>query len=339
MVALEWVEIDVPGEIFDLDSTYSEFVKIVGITSTGAPLVAAVDGTRIARVAAKVPDSYGSGATSPTGDYGNDGFVQQSTPRLGLPAHLYVGDIDVFGGGPFESWHRDVLVDDDGPAVWASLLFDDEGDLRAVGARRDEGKDWRAQLWEVHPDDGEWRIAEAGRSPRLRGVPSTSSLVTSTEEVRVLLAENHADGPRLWVIDADPYTPQRWQRQPLEGGADTVTDILSWAIGTWVAGSRDNQAVLWDFDDGQGEVSIPRIELDPETPVVKVLRLPVAGQPAFATQSVDGPSVWVGGREVWRELKAPAGTLTAAAASDQGIYLVIDGTLWFRYLPWDRELP
>lgn len=329
------------GEITDMDATYSRFLTLAGRTDDGAPLVAAVDGNHVAQVAGKVPDDYGTGASSITGDYENTGFVQQEAPSLGRPARLYLGDLDAeFGKGELEEWHTDTLVHADGvPAPWASLLFDDEGDVRAVTARRERGA-WRAHLWEVHPDDGRWRVTQRGAGPRLRAAPSATSVVTSTEEVRVHLAETTAVGARLWSIDADPYAPTRWRSTPLDGGADSVTDILSWAVGTWVAGTRDGQAVIWDFDAVGGEVDLPDVTLDSEAPVVRLLRLPIGDlQPAFAAQRPEGPSVFVRGTSRWRELKAPAGTMTLAAATDQGFYLVIDGELWFRPLPWDAALP
>ena len=208
-----------------------------------------------------------------------------------------------------------------------------------MGALQQGDGRWRAHLWEAYPDDGSWRVEERGDGPLLAQQPDAATLVTSTEEVQVWLAETVEEGVRVWSIPGDPYSPYPWQRRRLEGGADAVTDILSWAIGTWVAGSRDGRAVIWNFDDGTGEVDIPDITLDPEHPDVRLLRLPVAGQPAFAVQAPGGPSVWLRGTGDWRELKAPAGTLTLAAATDQGFYLVIDGALWFRPMPWDETFP
>jgi hypothetical protein len=338
-VAPEWQAIPMDGEIADVDATYSQFLTVTGRADDGAPLVAAVDGTDVIRVATKVPDDYGTGATSATGDYSNEGFVQQAAPALGRPARVYVGSLDTELGGELEEWYRQRLVHPDGGRPpWASLLFDDEGDVRAVTARRERGS-WQAHLWEVHPDDGRWRVAERGVGPRLRDAPAATSVVTSTGEVRVHLAETTDAGARLWSIDADPYFPTRWRREELVGGADSVTDILSWAVGTWVAGTRNGQAVIWDFDAVGGEVDLPDVTLDPEAPVVRLLRLPIGDQqPAFAAQRPDGPSVWVRGTSQWRELKAPAGTISLAAATDQGFYLVIDDVLWFRPLAWDAEL-
>lgn len=339
-VAPEWRAIPLDGEIADIDATYTRFLTVVGRDADGGPLVAAVDGTDVVRVGERVPDAYGTGASSATGDYSNDGFVQQAAPALGRPARVYVGSLDTELGGELEEWYPQRLVHEDGGRPpWASLLFDDEGDVRAVSARRERGS-WRAHLWEVHPDDGRWRVAERGPAPRLRQEPSATSVVTSTEEVRVHLAETTAAGARMWSIDADPYFPGRWRRQPLEGGADAVTDILSWAVGSWVAGTRDGEAVVWDFDRAGGEVAVPDIALDPDAPVVRLLRLPIGeSQPVIATQQPDGPSVWVRARSGWREWKAPAGTMSLAAATPEGVYLVIDGVLWFRTLAWDTALP
>ncbi len=341
VVAPEWRAIPVEGVISDVDGTYTELLTVVGTARDGRPLVAAVDGDHLTQVASKVPDAYGTGATSATGNVENDGFVQQAAPALGLPARLFLGYIDPeYGDGLFEEWHRSTLVHPDGaPTPWASLLLDDEGDVRAVGARREHGA-WRAHLWEAHPDDGRWRLTERGPGPRLRAEPSARTLVTSTEEVRVYVAENAAARARLWSIDADPYHPTRWRSEDLEGGADTVTDVLSWAVGSWVAGTREDHAVVWDLDHVGGEVDLPDVELDPGSPLVRVLRLPIGDQqPAVAVQQPDGPSVWVRAESGWRELEAPPGRMSLAAATAQGLYLVIDGELWFRPLPWDSVLP
>jgi hypothetical protein len=340
LVSDEWQRVDgVPGRISDVDATYTQYLAVTGRTDDGAAMLAAVDGATVLRVASDIPRGYGDGASSATGDYENEGFVLQTDPEAMRPARIVVGQLNAGWDVP-EAWHPDVLRDRSGrPASWASLLFDDEGDLRAVGAvRQDDGR-WRAHLWEAHPDDGRWRVEERGDGPLLAQPPDAATLVTSTEEVQVWLAETTGEGARVWSIPGDPYDPYPWQRRRLDGGADTVTDILSWAIGSWVAGSRDGRAVIWDFDDGAGEVDIPDIPLDAEDPSVRLLRLSVSTQPAFAVQAPDGPSVWLKGVGAWRELKAPAGTMTLAAATDRGFYLVIDGALWFRPMPWDEQFP
>ena len=336
----DWVQVDgVPGEISDIDATYTQYLIVTGRSDDGAATLAAVDGATVLRTASDIPRGYGDGASSATGDYENEGFVLQTDPAALRPARIVVGQLNA-GWDVSESWYPDVLRDRSGlPASWASLLFDDEGDLRAVGAVRQADGRWRAHLWEAHPDDGKWRVEERGNGPLLAQQPDAATLVTSTEEVQVWLAETAGDDVRVWSIPGDPYDPYPWERRRLAGGADAVTDILSWAIGTWVAGSRDGEAVIWDFDDGQGEVPIPEVALDPDHPEVRLLRLPVATQAAFAVQAPDGPSVWLKGVGAWRELKAPEGTMTSAVATDEGFYLVIDGALWFRPMPWDEQFP
>lgn len=37
--------------------------------------------------------------------------------------------------------------------------------------------------------------------------------------------------------------------------------------------------------------------------------------------------------------EAPTGTLSLAAATEEGVYLVVDGELWFRRLARDTVLP
>lgn len=44
-------------------------------------------------------------------------------------------------------------------------------------------------------------------------------------------------------------------------------------------------------------------------------------------------TVWVRKGRAWLRIPAPAGKLLAASTSDDGVYVLIEGTLWFRSLP------
>ena len=76
-----------------------------------------------------------------------------------------------------------------------------------------------------------------------------------------------------------------------------------------------------------------RARLDPVHPVVYLAGLPIGRTMVLATQSADGPTVWVRkGRDKLR-IPAPAGKLLAAQASLDRVYVLIVGTLWFHPLP------
>jgi hypothetical protein len=330
-----------------MDATYSARLGIAGVLDDGGPMAAAVKADRVNHVAGRVPVTYLDGVHGITGDIENDGLVEMSDPANGVPARLHMGWIgdDKWNEDPFapafpelEEWHTSTLRDDRGrSAVWASLLYDDEGDVRAVGVVP-VGDRWRIRVWEQGSRG--WHLADAGRPLFLASEPTQSSLQTSTEEVVVTVAGMIGRGagdphPSVWRLESDPRRTHEWVRAPLSGGAEQITDLRSWALGTWVAGTRGGKPAVWDWSDAQGEpIPLPDIELDPERPVVRFLQGPVAWPLTIAVQSPAGPSVWIRKDGDWREVVAPPGRLTLAEGSSYGPYLLIDGELWFWAMPF-----
>ncbi len=52
----------------------------------------------------------------------------------------------------------------------------------------------------------------------------------------------------------------------------------------------------------------------------------------LATQSLDGPTLWVSRGRDWQRIAAPPGRLAAASVVGDGVYLLIEGSVWFREL-------
>ncbi len=140
--------------------------------------------------------------------------------------------------------------------------------------------------------------------------------------------------PGLEHHDTPDFSHGRWQRHELLPAADGLTDVAYWDVGWWVAGYRALQPVVYDFDEGEGaSLPVPDTRLDPRHPAVLVADIPVAGPMVLATQSKDGPTVWVGEGSDWSRVPAPPGRLLGAERVGAGVYLLVEGNLWFRELP------
>ena len=105
-----------------------------------------------------------------------------------------------------------------------------------------------------------------------------------------------------------------------------------------MSGHRDLRPVVYDFDQRNGAtMPVPDTRLDPGHPAVYIARSPIGAPMVLATQSADGPTVWVEKRRGWLRVPAPAGTLRSAQTVHNGVYVLIDGTLWFHSLPGRRR--
>jgi hypothetical protein len=167
-------------------------------------------------------------------------------------------------------------------------------------------------------------------------------LLTATTEVQVVVAGTVSDRPRadgtapeIWSLyDTPEDSGGRWQRHPTATVPDGLTDVASWDLGWWVAGHRDGRPVVYDFDAASGAaLPVPDTRLDPEHPLTLVAGIPVGERPlVLATQSVDGPAVWVDEGVGWSRTAVPPGRLSAAQRVEDSVYVVVDGALWFRAL-------
>ena len=223
--------------------------------------------------------------------------------------------------------------------LWFWPLMDGEEDFRTVGAVRADGR-WELHAWQ---DFGDWVPMDRGHPLFVSAKPSSRSVLTGSTEAYVIVAGAISDqsggpdaSPQVWTIEdiGGPRTSGRWTRRPLVPAPDALTDVASWEVGWWVAGHRDLRPVVYDFDsrDGAG-IPMPATRLDPRHPVVYVAGIPISRSMVLATQSADGPTVWVRSGRNWLRIPAPAGKLLAAQTSDDGVYVLIDGTLWFRSMP------
>jgi hypothetical protein len=88
-----------------------------------------------------------------------------------------------------------------------------------------------------------------------------------------------------------------------------------------------------DYEKGGASMPVPNTRLDPGHPVVYIAAIPIASPMVLATQSVDGPTVWAKRGRDWQRIAAPSGKLAAAQTARDGVYVLIDGALWFRGVP------
>jgi hypothetical protein len=143
------------------------------------------------------------------------------------------------------------------------------------------------------------------------------------------------------VLDTPEDSGGRWQHHPTATVPDGLTDVASWDLGWWVAGHRDGRPVVYDFDSGGGAaLPVPDTRLDPEHPLTVVAGIPVGGRPlVLATQTVDGPVVWVGEDTDRTRIPGTDGRLSAAQRVVDDVYVVVDGQLWVRTLPEAARQP
>jgi hypothetical protein len=229
--------------------------------------------------------------------------------------------------------------------VWLSPLMDGEGDFRAVGAVMADGR-WELHAWQ-NTDSAPWKPMDRWHTLYVFAKPSSRSVLTGSTEGQLIVAGaiserpgRHGASPQLWTIDdigGEP-TNGRWTRWPLTPTPDALTDVASWEVGWWVAGHRNLRPVVYDFDADLGGTSMPMpvTRLDPEHLVVYVADEPIAQGMVLATQSADGPTVWIQKRRGWLRIPAPAGKLSAASRNNDGLFMLIDGALWFRPLAGAR---
>lgn len=336
---LGWTRVDVPGTVravAGLDSGDPPPHLHAAGDDDGAPFLVDVTDGR----ARSLPDpADGSGWTPPDGGYqavDGNGDVIALVGRTDPGALLLHAEWSAFP--PYR------LADGRGrEASWVSPLLDGEQDLRVVGAVPADG------AWEVHAwqdvGDGAWLALDRGSPLRLATAPSTDTVLTGTTEVSVVVAGDVVDaGGRggVWSLgDMPELSGGQWRHHPTETVPDRVTDVASWDLGWWVAGHRNGRPVVYDFDEPAlgAALPVPDTLLDPQHPLVLVAGVPVGQPMLLATQSEDGPALWADGGAGWQRTPVPAGRLSAAQRVGDGVYVVVDGALWFRDLPPEARQP
>jgi hypothetical protein len=205
-----------------------------------------------------------------------------------------------------------------------------------VGAVRAKDR-WELHAWQA---DSEWFSLDRGHQLYVHAKPSSQSVLTASTETTVIVAgaiSGRMDRmlrPGLGDRRRVRLRRRSMEAAPLASTPDAPSDIAQWDLGLWVAGHRRLRLVIYDFDrrDGDG-MPVPDTRLDPARPGVYVAGIPIGKPMVLATQSVDGPTVWVRKVSSWQRIPAPAGTLSAAQTVKDGVYLLIDGPLWFRAAP------
>jgi hypothetical protein len=327
-----WSRVDVGGRVHaiaGLDSGSPPPHLLAAGEDDGAPvLVDVTDGQ-----AREVPAPAEGGWTPPDGGYdavGSNGDLISVVGRADPSAVLLHSE--------WLAYPAQRLADAQGREVsWVSPLLDGEENLRAIGVV-EAGDGWHVHAWQAYGDE-EWMPLDRGEQLRVLAEPGPRTVLTGTTETTVVVAGAVADEsgrPGVWSLYDDPTeTGGRWTHHPTATEPDAFTDVAYWDLGWWVAGHRDGRPVVYEFDDpGQGSaLPVPDTELDPDHPVVIVAGIPVGQPMVLATQSVDGPALWVGGAGGWERTAVPAGRLSSAQRVGGGLYVVVDGALWFRPLP------
>jgi len=225
--------------------------------------------------------------------------------------------------------------------VWLSPLMNGEGDFRTLGAVRADGR-WELHAWQ-DSDAKHWVPMDRGHTLYLSAKPSSRSVLTGSTVGELIVAGAISDqpvrsaaSPQLWTIADTGSEPTngRWTRLPLQPTPDGLTDVFSWELGWWVAGHRNLRPVVYDFDSAVvASMPMPDTRLDPDHPVVYLAERPSKRSMVLATQSIDGPTVWIQKGRDWLRVPAPAGKLSAVSRNADGLFTLIDGALWFRPLP------
>jgi hypothetical protein len=339
-----WRRVDVPGTVRSV--VPAEDVIVAG-EDAGRPVIAKVTRGSARRLPAGGPPSPHDGLAA--ADFDGESLVVAERPPVdpATPATVWQVDYSQLRDGVPAAWRRDEIRDGTGRAAsWLRPLLDGEEDYRAVGAVR-LGSRWALHAWMAWDT---WRPLDRDEQLYLSGSPE--ALRTGATETTVVVAGAVSDRPdapatpQVWSLRderfEDPDAPGRWTRLPTATTPDAFTDVADWDLGVWVAGHRKLRPVVYDFDSPQGpqgpagrELPVPDTRLDPRHPVVLVAGTPVTTTMVLATQSVDGPAVWVA-RDArgsgWTRVAAPPGVLEAAVTVPGGIYLVLDGALWYRPL-------
>lgn len=301
-----------------------------GLGDEGPILVDVTDG--VARVASgDLPKHFNEGLAAVATNGENVVVTKDMDARPGDPATLWIDD------GYSTSWAQ--IWDARGVIPsWLSPLMDGEENLRAVGAVR-TGDRWELHAWQALED---WFPLNRGHQLYVHVKPSAQSVLTASTEVAVIVAGAVSDqpgtpgaAPQVWSIDDHQgFSDGRWTQHRMASTPDGLTDVAEWDLGWWVAGHRQLRPVVYDFDSRDGaSMPVPDTRLDPDHPVVYVAGIPISQPMVLATQSVDGPTVWVREGRDWLQIPAPLGKLSAARTVGDGVYLLIDGALWFRRLP------
>lgn len=331
-----WQKVAIDGTVRSISHQYCRPKELAaGIGSGGRPLLAEVSHGVARAFRGELPKRLHNGlSTVVDGDIGI-AVTEDVDPASAVPATMRFVD---------ENFTEEIDQPRDvrgSKPVWLSPLMDGEGDFRTLGAVFVDGR-WELHAWQ-DSNSGHWDPMDRGHTLYLFAKPSSRSVLTGSTEGELIVAGAISDqpgrpdpSPQLWTIEDTGGEPTngRWTRWPLTPTPDGLTDVASWEVGWWVAGHRNLRPVVYDFDsDGGGAtISMPDTRLDPNHPVVYIADKPIGKSMVLATQSADGPTVWIQEGRDWLRIPAPTGKLSAASRNMDGLFILIDGALWFRSL-------
>jgi hypothetical protein len=329
-----WQKVAVDGTVRSLAHQYCmPELRAAGIRGVDRPLLVEVDNGVARAFKGELPNRLRNGLSAVLD--GDTGLVvtEDVDPARGQPATMQLVDQyrteeiaqprDAGGSRP----------------VWLSPLMDGEGGFRTVGAVRKQGR-WELHAWQ--DVERHWVAMDRRHPLFLSTKPTSRTVLTGSTQSGPIVAGAISDkpdprraDPQIWTIKdiGQEPTDGRWTRWPLAPTPDGLTDLASWEVGWWVAGHRNLRPVVYDFDSPRGgTISMPNTMLAADNPAVFVAGIPIGHPMVLATQSADGPTVWIQEGRGWLRIPAPAGKLSAASRNMDGLFMLIDGALWFRPL-------
>jgi hypothetical protein len=338
----EWTRLPIRGDVRSIeDGLYTAAspgqmrarVLAAGVTPQGKPLLLDVIGERTHRIHVNVPNSSGLGLAEGVSD-GETAAVREyiDVDRM-KPVTVWFGDT-------YGTFSVRAPVDESGdPTVWLSPLLDGEEDARAVGLVQD-GARLYVRAWQAFRS---WKRMDAPNQLVVPELTSNAPLLTGSTETSVVVAGAIGKPGKtaklsIWQLGdgraVNGNGRGRWHQMSIVESADDFSDVASWEIGFWVAGNEGDQPVVYDFDSANGStLAVPSTRLDPSRPVTYIAQEPIGHTPLIlATQSVEGPTVWVENHGSWTRIPGPEGTLSDAQVVGNQLYLVVNGDLWHRTL-------
>ena len=339
--AAGWHKVAIDGSVRSISHSFCSPAPdlLAAGADGGKPLLVAVTHGLAQSIVEDLPKTVHNGIGVVVSEAENIFVTEEVDPALSKPATLWLDlfPVDVAHPELTSNWTQ--IWDAQGAKpVWLSPLVDGEMGQRAVGAVQ-AGDRWELHAWQSFEH---WTALDRGQQLYVHAKPSSQSVLTGSTETTVIAAGAISDqpgrpggSPQVWIIEDEMYESHgRWTQYPMASTPDGLTDIADWELGWWVAGHRNLRPVVYDFNEkGGASMPVPNTSLDPDRPVVYFAGVPVKSPMVLATQSVDGPTVWVQKGRDWQRIPAPSGQLEAAQTASDGVYLLIDGALWFREVP------
>lgn len=325
----DWHEVSMTGRYHDLSPNGAPGI-MAGGRYRGDPVMVTVHKGRLFFSDAALPGGA-SGLDQVESDGDNVVVTPLTDASTGGNSRV-TGTLVDYGG---YLWHVAVTDEEGVSPVWVTPLFDGEGDFRVVGGVP-HGQRWSIRAW----TEGRRMVQmDAGPELYVDREPDSESVIVGNDEGSLVVAGRFATRPAgpvrtgVWRLVDRLYLPgpKHWRLLRTATEPDAFTDLDDWEIGWWLAGHRDGRPVVYDFDDDRGSaVEMPVTALDPARPTVLVAGIPFTM--VLATQSTDGPTIWVDHGNTWTRLPAPSGRLQDLEVDGDEVYVLIDGVVWWKHV-------